>query len=95
LLPRNGSAAVSLGRSGAGSGKIGVKGRRIVNIVRELFLVKGSERFVFRYPPGREADVIDTLASMAQDPRSSFDWFDAAVLSYQLGRRLEKELEPV
>ena len=66
-----------------------------MSAIRELYLVKGSERFVFRYPPGREADVIDILASMAQDPKSTFDWFDAAVLSYQLGRRLEKELEPV
>jgi len=63
--------------------------------IRELYLVKGSEKYVFRYPPGREADVIDILASMAQDSKSSFDWFDAAVLSYQLGRRLETELEPV
>ena len=33
------------------------------------------------------------LASLASDPASDFDWFDAAVLSYQLGRRLEMELD--
>lgn len=61
--------------------------------VRQLSLVKGGERFVFRYQPGKEADVIDAFASMAADSTSAFDWFDAAVLSYQMGRRLETELD--
>jgi hypothetical protein len=64
-----------------------------MNVVRQLCLVKGSERFVFRYPSGHEAAVIDALAVLASDRRSSFDWFDAAVLSYQMGRRLERELD--
>ena len=63
--------------------------------VRQLSLVKGEERFVFRYPPGQEAEVIDAFASMAADRDSTFDWFDAAVLSYQMGRRLETELDQI
>lgn len=63
--------------------------------VRQLSLVKGSERFVFRYPSGQEADVIDRFAKLASNRATAFDWFDAAVLSYQMGRRLEKELEPI
>lgn len=63
--------------------------------VRQLSLVKGSERFVFRYVTGDEAKVIDAFASLAADRASSFDWFDAAVLSYQMGRRLEMELDQV
>jgi len=63
--------------------------------VRQLSLVKGSERFVFRYRTGREADVIDAFAELAGSPDSEFDWFDAAVLSYQMGRRLETELDQV
>lgn len=62
---------------------------------RQLALVKGEERFVFRYQGGQEAEVIDAFAEMAADPTSSFDWFDAAVLSYQMGRRLETELDQV
>jgi hypothetical protein len=62
---------------------------------RKLSLVKGSERFVFRYHPGREADVIDAFSELAADPASCFDWFDAAVLSYQMGRRLEMELDAI
>lgn len=56
---------------------------------RQLSLVKGPHRYVFRYQPGREADVISAFADMAGDNESEFDWFDAAVLSYQMGRRLE------
>ena len=63
--------------------------------VRQLSLVKGSERFLFRYAPGREPDVIDAFAALAGDKQSKFDWFDAAVLSYQMGRRIEMELDKV
>ncbi|MCO6436183.1 MAG: hypothetical protein J5J06_03755 [Phycisphaerae bacterium] len=65
------------------------------NVVRQLALVKGEERFIFRYQPGQEAEVIDAFASLASDRRSRFDWFDAAVLSYQMGRRLETELDQI
>jgi hypothetical protein len=63
--------------------------------LRQLSLVKGSERFVFRYQPGREADVIDAFSELAADSSKTFDWFDAAVLSYQMGRRLEMELDEI
>jgi hypothetical protein len=64
-------------------------------MVRQLSLVKGDERFIFRYQPGQEAQVIDAFASMATDRSTTFDWFDAAVLSYQMGRRLETELDQI
>ena len=63
--------------------------------VRQLSLVKGSERYLFRYSTGNEAEVIDAFASLASDKVSRFDWFDAAVLSYQMGRRLETELDQI
>lgn len=66
-----------------------------MSVIRQLSLVKGEERFVFRYQAGQEAEVIDAFASMASDWRSEFDWFDAAVLSYQMGRRLETELDQI
>ena len=64
-----------------------------MNVIRQLSLVKGHDRYVFRYQAGREADIIAAFASMASDSECEFDWFDAAVLSYQMGRRLEMELE--
>ena len=63
--------------------------------LRQLSLVKGEDRFVFRYQAGSEGSVIGAFASLADDSNSAFDWFDAAVLSYQMGRRLEKELDEV
>jgi hypothetical protein len=63
--------------------------------IRQLSLVKGQERFVFRYQSGHEAEVIDAFSSLASDKSSRFDWFDAAVLSYQMGRRLETELDQI
>lgn len=66
-----------------------------MNVIRQLSLVKGEERFVFRYQAGQEPEVIDAFASLASDQASVFDWFDAAVLSYQMGRRLETELDQI
>ena len=66
-----------------------------MNVIRQLSLVKGSERFVFRYEAGREADVIDSFSGLVNDRTCQFDWFDAAVLSYQMGRRLEMELDQI
>ena len=66
-----------------------------MSVVRQLSLVKGEERFVFRYETGHEAKVIDAFASLAANQHAAFDWFDAAVLSYQMGRRLETELDQI
>ena len=66
-----------------------------MNVTRQLSLVKGEERFVFRYQTGHESEVIDAFASLAANQGSRFDWFDAAVLSYQMGRRLETELDQI
>jgi hypothetical protein len=66
-----------------------------MSLVRQLSLVKAGHRYVFRYQAGREADIIAAFADMAANTETGFDWFDAAVLSYQMGRRLEMDLEEV
>ncbi|MCH7703606.1 MAG: hypothetical protein IIB61_00720 [Planctomycetes bacterium] len=66
-----------------------------MSVIRQLSLVKGDERFIFRYTTGQDAQVIDSFASLAGNTGSDFDWFDAAVLSYQMGRRLETELDQI
>ncbi len=66
-----------------------------MSVIRQLSLVKGEERYVFRYQAGQEPEVIDAFASLAGNASSRFDWFDAAVLSYQMGRRLETELDQI
>jgi hypothetical protein len=62
---------------------------------RCLSLRKGREHFVFRYEAGCEAALLAALVELAADPRWDFDWFDAAVLSYQMGRRREPERSAV
>ena len=62
---------------------------------RQLSLVKGRHRFVFEYEEGNESDLVGSFVDLAGDAKSEFDWFDAAVLSYQMGRRLETELDQI
>ncbi|TWT44749.1 hypothetical protein RAS1_11660 [Phycisphaerae bacterium RAS1] len=62
---------------------------------RCLTLEKDGHHFVFRYCDGREVDLLATFVAMAADPDSEFDWFDAAVLSYQIGQQASEELDPV
>ncbi len=60
---------------------------------KTLSLVKGKEHFCFRYEVGDEARVLDALIDMVNAREVGFDWFDAAVLSHQLGQHLAKELK--
>ena len=61
--------------------------------VKTLSLVKGREHFCFRYETGQESKVLDALVDMVHRRELSFDWFDAAVVSHQLGQHLAKELK--
>ncbi len=62
---------------------------------RVLTMVKGRHRYVFQYAEGSEAELLGALVSLANEPESGFDWFDAAVLSYQMGQQLARECDPV
>jgi len=58
------------------------------NIKRQLVLNKGAEKFIFRYENGCEDELLEALIGQAKDKRTSFDWFDAAVLSFKLTQSL-------
>jgi hypothetical protein len=60
---------------------------------KTISLVKGNEHFCFRYEIGQEAKVLDALIELVNRRETAFDWFDAAVLSHQLGQHLAKELK--
>lgn len=60
-----------------------------------LSVVKGTHRYVFSYYEGGEAELLGSLVALANDPECDFDWFDAAVLSYQMGQQLARELDSV
>jgi len=55
---------------------------------RQLVLNKAGEKFIFRYEQGRENELLDALIEQAKDKRTSFDWFDAAVLSFKVTQTL-------
>ncbi len=61
-------------------------------VFKTLSLVKGEHKFCFRYEVGDEPSVLDALVEMVHRREMPFDWFDAAVLSHQLGQHLAKEL---
>ena len=64
-----------------------------VDSMKTLSLVKGRQHFCFRYEVGQEGKVLDALVEMVNRRDLAFDWFDAAVLSHQLGQHLAKELK--
>ena len=55
---------------------------------RQLVLNKGTEKFIFRYEAGCEDELLDALITQAKAGGSSFDWFDAAVISFKLTQSL-------
>lgn len=55
---------------------------------KQLTLNKGQQRYIFRYDPGCESQVLDALVASASDTQTDFDWFDAAVLSFKLSQTL-------
>jgi hypothetical protein len=61
--------------------------------IKTLSLVKGRHQYCFRYEVGRESQVLEALVDMVHRRELAFDWFDAAVLSHQLGQHLAKELK--
>jgi len=51
---------------------------------RELTLYKGLERFIFRYEPGQEEQLLDVLIEHAKGSHTNLDWFDVSLLSLKL-----------
>ncbi len=60
---------------------------------KQLVLNKGSEKYIFRYETGCEGELLDSLVEQADDDRTDFDWFDAAVLSFKLTQSLIGEAD--
>jgi len=59
---------------------------------RQLVLNKQGRRYVFRYSVGEEASFLKGLEAMARSSDSDITWFDAAVLSHQMGQRLGQDI---
>ena len=51
---------------------------------RVLSLAKGKQKYIFRYTPGSEDQVVDEIMRLADDPETNLDWLDAATLGFQV-----------
>jgi len=51
---------------------------------RTLSLVKGGHKYIFRYCPGCEDEMLDAIMELAESQQSPVDWLDAATLSFQV-----------
>lgn len=52
--------------------------------INVLALVKGKERYIFLYDDSKRAETLRTLGRYASNPKLSFTWYDAAVLSQKI-----------
>jgi hypothetical protein len=58
-------------------------------------LTKGAHRWTFRCDAGDEPALLRRLSELAADPDAPFDWFDAALVSHQLSKRLRPGLQRI
>jgi hypothetical protein len=65
--------------------------QREVNV---LALVKGKERFIYIYDDANQAPLIETFRDQAADPRLSFSWFDAAVMTEKAREQSQANVQP-
>jgi hypothetical protein len=56
-----------------------------------LALIKGKEQYVFVYDDASRQPLIDAFRDTAADPRFSFTWFDAAVLTEKAREQAAKD----
>jgi hypothetical protein len=59
---------------------------------RELVLVRGDGRAVIRYRMGEEAGVFKQIEELAEDQTTIVDWYDAALMAHEMGKRLREVL---
>ena len=59
--------------------------------MKTVSLMKGQHQFILRYESGSEKEAIDVLIGWVKDDELRFDWFDAALMSKQIGMSLSGE----
>lgn len=65
-------------------------------IAREpVTLAKGAHRWTFLCDAGDEPALLRRLSELAANPDVPFDWFDAALVSHQLSKRLRPGLKRI
>jgi hypothetical protein len=68
-------------------------GESVSQDINVVALVKGEERYIFLFNDSQKSETLRTLGRYASDPRLSFSWYDAAVLSQKV-RNSAKSSQP-
>jgi hypothetical protein len=58
---------------------------------RELKLEKSGIKYIFRYAPGHESEMVEEIIRLAEDPSAGLDWLDAARLGFQITQHAAAE----
>jgi hypothetical protein len=61
----------------------------------EVTLIKGRHRWHFVCQTGAETSLLERLSALARAGDPSFDWFDVALVSHQLRKRLKPGLNRI
>ena len=62
--------------------------------INVLALVKGAERYVFLYDDASRAEDPARAGPLCLEPRLSFTWYDAAVLSQKIRQESQQATAP-
>ena len=58
-----------------------------------LALIKGDEQYIYVYDDTSRAALIDAFRDQAADPRLTFTWFDAAILTEKAREQAQASTE--
>ena len=82
--PRAGRYCSTAARPTPSASLLQQKGGRVQRELNILALIKGTERYVFVYDDESRDALVNVLRDQAADPRLTFSWFDASVLTQKL-----------
>lgn len=68
------------------------QGQAAPNLREPVTLVKGVHRWTFSCDPGDEPELLRRVTELARGEDVPFDWFDAALVTHQLSKRLKAGL---
>ncbi len=61
--------------------------------MRSLETGSGPQRLVLRYEDGQEAQALGHIREMAEVDGGNLKWFDAVLLSHQMGRQMKSKID--
>lgn len=74
------------------AGKPALEAGGVPSCGEPVTLVKGGHRWTFCCDPGDEPELLRRVTELARGEDVPFDWFDAALVTHQLSKRLKAGL---